>query len=249
MISYKPFTTLDAFKYRTGFSILKNMGMFTDIITTCCWSPIVWKNNVAKTDNFLSSSFLALDFDIPGDEDMVELNHSLQDHRRIVATTKSHQLPKNNITCDRYRLIIPFTETITDYQTYKATYTEALKKYHWADRSCLDGARFFFPSKTIVVVDRESEYTWDITRPKAALAEAVALPVTQGVIPTWCLEIINTGRILEASRNVTMFRVACGIFEAGFSESEVRRFLLKAKIDFNGVNIEGAIKSAKAKRK
>lgn len=225
--------------------------MLPEIITTCCWSPIVWKNNEAKTANFLSSSFLALDFDVPGDEDMIELNHSLQDHRRIVATTKSHQLPKNNIICDRYRLIIPFTETITDYQIYRYTYSEALKKYHWADRSCLDGARFFFPSKKIFVVDRDSEYSWDVSRPPTQIDEIsyVKPVIAQGVIPTWCLDIINTGRILEGSRNVTMFRVACALFEAGFLDGDVRRFLLKTKIDFNGVNLEGAIKSAKAKRK
>ena len=249
MISYKPFSTLDAFKYRSGFKILQNMSMLPEIITTCCWSPIIWKGNEAKTVNFISSSFLALDFDVPGDMDLVELNHSLQDHKRIIATTKSHQLPKNNLICDRYRLIIPFAETITDYQTYRATYTEALKKYTWADKSCLDGARFFFPSKKIFIVDRESDYLWDVTKPKPIIETPKTAVVTQGVIPNWCLEIINTGRILEGSRNVTMFRVACVLFEAGFDENNVRRILLKTKMDFNGVSLEGAIKSAKNRKK
>jgi hypothetical protein len=245
MISVKKFSSLDASIYRKGFSVVKNMSMFSELILSHCWSPIVWKDNAALTANFLSSDFLALDFDTPGEETLEQINHSLQDHKRLIATTKSHQISKNGIVCDRFRLIIPFTETITDYRTYRQTYLDALKKYPWADRSCLDGARFFFPSKTIIVVDRESDYRWKVS-PYVERIE-VERVVKRGVIPNWCLEIINNGLILEGSRNVTLFRVACGIFEAGFSEGDVRRFLMKMKIDFKGVNLEAALKSAQKK--
>lgn len=247
MISYKKFDGYDSFKYRANFERLSNMSLLKETILTCAWSPIVWKNNYAKTDNFESSSFLALDFDTPGEETMEEINHSLQDHKRIIATTKSHNILKNGIVCDRFRLIIPFTKTITDYKTYKYTYQRALDKYPWADKSCTDGARFFFPSKEVVFFDRESEYKWEVLEP-AFDPEAdkfVRLPPT-GKIPLWCLKFINDG-VVGHSRNMTLLGVCCELFRQGFVEADVRRIVMRAKIDWHGVNLEAIIKSASKK--
>lgn len=246
MISYKKFDGYYPFKYRTDFSLLKNMCMFPNIILTDCWSPIVWKNNQAKTENFLYSDFLALDFDQPGEETIETINHSLQDHRRIIATTKSHQVLKKNITCDRYRLIIPFTERITNYSDYRHTYQQALKKYDWADKSCLDGARFFYPSKNIFVIDRESEYSWEVSKqPVTSVTEEIKTPT--GRIPLWCLDFINHGVVKCESRNMKVFAVARELFFQGFSENDVRRILLRSPIKWDGVSLESTIKSARNK--
>lgn len=252
MISYKKFQGYNGALYRSGFSVLQNMSLLQKVIIECAWSPIVWKNNYAKTDNFISSDFLALDFDEPGEETLNEINNALSDHKRIIATTKSHQKDKNGVTCDRFRLIIPFAERITDYRTYRATYQKALVRFPWADKSCLDGARFFFPSKELLIFDRESEYKWDIIDPAIAFLDASEPTVftpgpVNGKIPLWCLRFINDGEVHCNSRNLKVFSVARELFRQGFSESDTRRLILKAPIKWDGVNVEAILKSAKNK--
>lgn len=252
MISYKRFSGYNSAAYRSGFEILQNMALLSKVITECCWSPIVWKNNYAKTDNFLTSNFLVLDFDEPGDETMEQINNSFSDHKRIIATTKSHQKDKNGMICDRFRLIIPFNETITDYRTYKATYQKALVRFPWADKSCLDGARFFYPCNEIIYIDRESEFKWDVVDPAIAfLKNDEPTPFTPGPvtgkIPPWCLRFINDGEIHCNSRNLKIYSVARELFRQGFVESDIRRLLLKAPIKWDGVQLESIIKSAKKK--
>jgi hypothetical protein len=250
MISYKKFSGYDSHLYRAGFSVLSNMSMLNEKILSCCWSPIIWKNNYAKTDNFIQSHFLVLDFDEPGDETMEEINHSLRDHKRIIATTKSHGIEKNGVICDRFRLIIPFSECIVDYKTYRATYRKALERFPWADKSCLDGARFFFPSQKIIYIDRESDFKWDVVQCSAVdLNEPNVFdpgPVT-GKIPFWCLRFINDGEIHCGSRNMKVYAVARELFRQGFPETEVRRLILKAPIKWAGVSLEAILKSAKGK--
>ena len=249
MISYKKFSSYEASKYRSNFSRLSNMGMLAEIILTHCWSPIVWKNNYALTTNFEFSDFLALDFDSPGDETLEEINNNLQDHRRIIATTRNHQKEKKGVICDRFRLIIPWDKRITSIKEYQYNYELVLKKYPWADRSCVDGARFFFPSREIIYIDRESEYTWT-TSTQIENTLPISPPnstIIDGKIPNWCLNFINHGYVFNGSRNLKILSVARELFRQGFEESSIRRLLLRAPIDWHGVNLEAIIKSAKKK--
>lgn len=249
MISYKKFDGYDAYKYRSKFIRCGNANLLAEKILTSAWSPIVWDNNHALTANFQAAYYFVLDFDTIGDEDMEGVNNSLKDFKRIIATTKSHGILKKGIVCDRYRLIIPFTNPITDYSVYKYNYELALRKYWWADHSCKCGARFFFPSKEIIYFDREAEYTWDVINPPCASTGLVdhtfTRPEITGKIPSWCRAFINDG-VLDKnnSRNTTLFKVACEMSRQGFTESKIRQVLLRAKIEWDGVALESAIKSA-----
>lgn len=249
MISFKPFTSYDGFRYRNDFKRLHNMDMLAHTITSCCWSPCVWQNNNRLSSEFESAHFLVLDFDDEGPETMAEVNHTLRDHKRIIATTKSHGKDKNGLVCDRYRLIIPFTEVITDYAVYKSTYLQALKRFYWADQACHDGARFFFPCKEIVYIDRESEYSWDVSH---GVQTPVYVPKPiDGKIPGWILAFINDGLMPAArpSRNLMVFQVCAEMFRQGFDERFIRHAVLRAPIEWEGVSLESIIKSARSKSK
>lgn len=247
MISYKKFSGLEASKYRSDFLRLANMNMMAEIILTHCWSPIVWKNNYARTDNFDFSDFLALDFDSPGDETLEEINRNLCDHKRIIATTKSHQKEKNGIICDRFRLIIPWDRRISSYDDYKFNYKKVLERFSWADKQCHDGARFFFPSKQILYIDRESEYVWETSEHKHTPIHNSLSTKTDKTIPAWCLNFINNGAVYNGSRNMKIYSVARELFERDFKESQVRNFLMRAPINWDGIGLETILKSAKTK--
>lgn len=247
MISYKPFTSYDGFRYRNDFKRLSNMNMLAHTIMSCCWSPCVWQNNNRLSSEFESAHFLVLDFDDDGPETMAEVNHTLRDHKRIIATTKSHQKPKNGLVCDRYRLIIPFERPIYDYAIYKSTYLQALKRFYWADQACHDGARFFFPCNKIVCVDRESEYSWEIYQ--GDKPQVYIPPPVTGKIPGWILAFINDGDLggRSPSRNLRVFQVCAEMFRQGFGEGFIRHAVLRAPIEWKGVSLESIIKSARSK--
>lgn len=248
MISYKEFKTYEGFRYRDNFSRLSNMDLLAKTITSCCWSPIVWKNNNRLSSEFFRSDFLVLDFDDEGPETLEEVNHSLRDHKRIIATTKSHGVEKNGLVCDRYRLIIPFEQTISSYDIYKATYIKALKQFYWADQACHDGARFFFPCREVRYIDRDHDkYCWPV-EPLSVQVPYIRPPVT-GRIPGWCLRFLNDGEMPPSrpSRNLMVFSVATEMFRQGFDERFIRSAVLMAPIKWSGVSLESILKSAKKK--
>lgn len=247
-ITYKHFEGKEPFRYRSGFLVNSDMHKMVPIIQNCAWSPLVWRDGVAKTDNFLYADFLVLDFDAPGDMTMAQVDNVLSDHQRIIATTKSHMKDKGGVTCERYRLIIPFSRRITDIAEYKYNYKLALKRFDWADHSTGDGARFFFPSTGIYVQDFDSEYTWDVVEVPQG-NEVIAYqqgPIT-GKAPSWCLAFINDGRIYNNSRSLTCFYVATELFRQGFGEQKIRIAIKRAPICWKDVSFEAILKSSMEK--
>lgn len=247
-VSYKKFVGFEGSQYSTGFSELRNMSMLAEIVTTCVWSPIVWEQGARNSKHFAHASFMVLDFDEPGDESMADVNNALSDHKRIIALTKSHMKQKNGVICERYRLVIPFNNVITDLNLYKHNMDCALKKYPWADQACKDGARFFYPCSKIVYVDRMAEYSWDTLKlvPPSIGSKS---PILSGKeIPLWCLNFLNYGSLCKnKSRNLTVYAVCFELFSRGYSEVKVEEVVKRAPIDWHGVNLSAALKDSKGK--
>ncbi len=125
------------------------------IISGETWSPIVWQDGIRREANFLHASLIALDFD-NGEMTLDDAYSWFMEHHVsfYLATTKSHQKEKISATgkieraCDRFRVIIATGSVCTDINTYKNT-MEYFFTLLPCDRSCKDGARYFFPSKVI----------------------------------------------------------------------------------------------------
>lgn len=231
------------------------MSLLAETITTCAWSPELWHDNVRKKSNFESAHFLVLDFDEPGDESLEEINRTFCDHKRIIGTTRNHMKPKKGLVCERYRLIMPFEKPITSLAGYLATLKKAYERFPWADKACIDAARFYFPCDKILYLDRDSEYCWPVlSGDNYTTHYSHTLHTTQtlntppdGNIPNWCLNFINNGAVYNGSRNLKVFSVARELFRQGFSEADTRRLVMRAPIKWEGVNLESIIKSAKEK--
>lgn len=246
-ISYKKFAGYDPYKYHDQFSLLKNMNMLPKVILSDIWSPCIWNFGKRLKANFVEAHFLALDFDEPGEETLEELNQGLQDHKRIIATTKSHQKEKAGLICDRFRLIIPFDKPITDLKTYEYNIQLALKRYSWADSSAKDAARFFYPSKEILYCDTQSEYLWEVKDfPTRIVPEFFHQETPHGQIPNWVLRFINDGDLGPGnSRNCRVYACIVSLLKQGFSEEKIVNLIKRAPIEWHGVNLSAALKSAR----
>lgn len=124
------------------------------------WSPIIWERGIRAQRYFKAALWCVLDFD----DGQLSLDQALRlwcDSTHIIGTTKNHRLPKNGISCDRFRVAVRFERPITDLRVYRYTMTEIMQK-HPCDTSCKDGARYFFPCSEIISVGDEEGYKEDV---------------------------------------------------------------------------------------
>lgn len=246
-VSYKKCVGYVGSKYSEGFLELTNMNRLAQIVTSCVWSPIVWNSGSRNSKNFKHACFMVLDFDQPGEESMEQINNLLQDHKRIIAITRNHMKDKKGLICERYRLVVPFDQIITDLDLYKHNMECAIKKYPWADSACKDGGRFFYPSSKVVYIDRDAEYSWE-TKTQIPVVPASVSKKPGNRIPPWCLNFINLGLLCKNnSRNLTVYAVAYELLSRGYEENKVKDLIKRAPVEWRGVNIDGALASAKGK--
>ncbi len=131
-------------------SKLINKDTFKSMITTLAWSPILWHGGVRKEKNFDKAYFAVIDID-NGMSLKEAINEKFADFDCIIGTTKSH-----GIKGDRFRVIFRLDKPIIDVNVWRATH-EGLIEMSGADKSCKDGARWYYPCKQIVhdAMDRQ----------------------------------------------------------------------------------------------
>lgn len=187
------------------------------------WSPCVWRGGIRKKSNFISSSFCALDFD----DGFLSLRQAMRlwcDTWHIVATTKSHQKEKHGGDAwDRYRFVIPWDSEITDLATYEASMKHAAKANDAkADRSALDGARFFYPSKRVDNVFGTGDYTQEVKVPRRYEERKVEVgeKPTKGKFAPWTQRFFDRGAV-PGERNKTLFIVAIDLWRCGYNHEQI----------------------------
>lgn len=112
-------------------------------ICKSAWSPILFKDNVRKSENFISSDFLVLDIDGGFSYDDALIYFSTHDH--IIEVTKNHEKVKNGISADRFRIVLPLDKPVFDPATYREMFNKAKTVWPFIDDACKDLARFFYP--------------------------------------------------------------------------------------------------------
>jgi hypothetical protein len=120
-----------------------------ELFTSRLYSGNHWKDGSCKNDNFTSMSAIILDAD--QDIKIEEAKEIFKDCHYIIHTSTSHlaDLERKGGKQDRFRIILPLNPEIYN-QINSAELTSALykilfEKYTWADDSCKDAARKFYP--------------------------------------------------------------------------------------------------------
>ncbi len=224
------------------FSVI-NCGRFRDIskvVTTACWSPIIWVQGYRRTDDFQMCMLMVLDFDGPG----YSIEACIEDFwgvRHIIGTTKSHGQIKNGVICDRYRLIVPFSRPILSLAEYLSNIKRAVKSLP-ADQSCTDGGRFFFPCIDIVSVN-DVGIDYQVVECPVDASALVKSEVqcrrsgnqsgSWGILPPWDCALLRQP-ILAGQRNCTCFHLGLTLTRHGFDEAAVMRIVRSTDIKIDG---------------
>lgn len=178
------------------------------------WSPIIWQGGRRLQERFVESHFLALDFDAP-EYPLIDALRGFQGLAHLIGTTRSHRKDKGGVVCDRYRVVIPWTEPIKDLAVYRHNVCLALRMYEHADHSCKDGARLYFPCKTIVHVDADGD-TWDVEPlPVGRKTQVNARSVPQRHFSPFAVNCLENVMPLH-TRNNACFRLGCEFSRLGF---------------------------------
>lgn len=144
MISYHP-TAKTAMAATSGWRTAFSVG---PVITQYIWSGMVWREGRRNSENFWFSDWCVLDFD-SGEMSLAEAVKNFCDCIHVIGTTKSHQLEKGGIISDRFRVAIPWEKRISDINVLKFNLEEMTRRYP-IDPACKDGARLFYPCKSVV---------------------------------------------------------------------------------------------------
>lgn len=131
------------------------------IISSYSWAPGVFTERRRLIANLSRIDLLVLDVD---DGCTLESARELfAPYRHIVATSRNHQKEKNGVVCDRYRVVLFTSESLTSDHDFKSTWTRAHRLWPFIDDACKDSSRFFYASPTIVSINREGR-TFEVNK-------------------------------------------------------------------------------------
>jgi len=207
------------------FDTMTQLGMF---ICKHVWSPIIWNHGIRRKVNWYGAQFMVLDFDSP-EYTVAMAQADWVDAQHIIATTKSHQIEKKGVTCDRFRLVVPWTNAIKISSDYVYSLSRISNRYG-ADPKCCDVVDYFYPCVDIISIN-ETGYTQAHEQrpinpyaqslhstkfPKSSLDKYVWNFVNHGKLPVW-----------EKSRNWMVFICA-------YTQDEIYGLLKDAPFDRTG---------------
>ncbi len=191
-----------------------------DVILNCSWSPCVFKHNYRKKQNFLYADYIALDFD-----DGWPLSHAIgtcraHDLTHIIATSKSHQIPKHgNDVWDRYRIVFPLERRITTVADYSATWHHVWRLFsRRADKAAKDPARFFFPCKALVSLSQDMSL--DVVSAEEVTHAKMVKRIISKSTPLYIDEVLRGVRV-EGERNSTVLRASQIMAGASWEEEDI----------------------------
>lgn len=215
-----------------------------NFVLTRPWSPIVFRDGVRKKTNFLSSSLIALDFD-SGEwtlDDAVKFSTERR-HAALIATTKSHRKVKGSLpACDRFRVIILALET-----TSLSDFEHTMKQYMVdtpCDKSCKDGARFYYPCKEIYATLEGTPAKWLAAKPKHTPERprvVDAYCVASGEMPWWVRDWINNG-VEDGVRHHTCYKIGAELTRIGYPLDNILTKVLRGPLAAIGAcDVERAV--------
>lgn len=231
MLSYHPLapdtTTPNA--YWRGFKgvDVDDVERLAKAVTSHVWSPIVWADGVRGQDHYRAANWCVLDFD-SGEMSLAEAMKLFCDTEHFIGTTKSHQKNKGGVVCDRFRVAMRFETTITDVRVYRWNMHQILERYP-CDKSCKDGARFFWPCQAVAhkepegyLVEVDDDVPDWFDRPRTFAGHRAS-----GVIPAWAAATLASV-IPVGERNPTIYRLAKDLAKIGMEADEIVERVLQS---------------------
>jgi hypothetical protein len=122
------------------------------------FSPAIFKDGKRNLANFEMAYCIGLDVDNDGklvqgkhvpEMTIEQAKEAFNDYTHLILPSRSHQKLKDGRVCDRFRIILFFTEPITDIDTFYATWFWCKEQWPAIDPQCKDPSRFYYKHSDI----------------------------------------------------------------------------------------------------
>jgi AAA domain len=230
-----------------GFKIvrIKDFADLENTITKTNWSSGIFKDGYRNRKNFLYADCIALDVDnTQGDEVTIEKATSLfKDYRAIIIPTQNHRKPKDShpVSVDRYRIILPLSERITDADLYYGTFDSLKEQFPFVDTACGDPSRYWKPSSGKAIVLEGAPLNPSPKKTKATPVANNNTPFKGTLLPATYNFIVfgaNSG-----AWNRSLYLAAIDLSSQGYNVEEATNILTTATRNYEGSLNEADLKT------
>jgi len=169
-----------------------------------CYCACKLKNNYRKDDNFDGNvDVLIIDIDEKCTIDQAKM--IFKPYRFFLITTKSHQIDKGGLTCDRFRMFIELASTQSVRVTVENIYKSFIDRFPFVDEKCRNVSRFFYasPSNSRIIYNEGKKYSTNIpicVNPMGVERETKAQPISE----------VKIGKIYVYNELIEKWQTDCG---------------------------------------
>jgi hypothetical protein len=194
---------------------IKDLKQMVDLCLRKNFSPAIFKDGKRNLANFEVAHCIGLDVDNDGRTPSMSLEQAkvtFKDLKHLILPSRSHQKLKDGKIEDRFRVILFFSEPITDVDTFYATWFWCKKMWPAIDPQCKDPSRFYYRHSSAASI-REDGYLInpELPKPKEVTKGNVELadlsPDSRGKLSRATLEFLLNGAE-KGNRNGSTYKVA-----------------------------------------
>jgi hypothetical protein len=198
----------------------------------------VFKDGKRNLDSFISTEMIGLDID--NDKEgtpsisVDEATEIFKNHSHVILATRNHNVEKNGVVAERFRVILFLEYPITSVNDYYATWHKIKDACPWIDSQCKDASRFWYQHKEVLSV-QETGASVQVTKyvePEKKETRP-ALPGERGTLGKETLKFLEFG-VGAGSRNGTTYKVARDFQQNMYTLEETEDRILAA-LDRNDV--------------
>lgn len=231
-----------------------NLHELAEIVTKqviCCG---ILDNGYKSKTSFQRSFIGAIDVDEGGEYSLDQAMKEFCDTICIIGTSRNHQVEKNGVVCDRYRIFVVWEKPCVSIDAHANSLIPLQLDYN-SDASANSGVQLFYPLKEIVAVN-DSGYLQPIqAMPSDASGFQTKTDIemhramSNGMRKGWVKRFLNEGKIpaFHKSRNWCVWEVCLLLLIEGLKPGKILELVKGAPFDrqgFDNANFEARLKSA-----
>lgn len=202
------------------------------VIEKHCWVASIFEGGHKKNDLFEYSDFAAFDFDDPRFS-LEEAKKYFAHYMHVIGTTKSHQQPKSGQPpCDRFRVIVPWTQRVLDCATY-AFNTRRIGEPLYADPKGYRASQYMKPCREIISILERGYGIVPLQPPLEPVRAYTNVHAGRRYIPQYIKHLLVSG-FTSGERHAKLYHVACVLGENGFTLDETIEMIMTSPLKEQG---------------
>jgi hypothetical protein len=214
----------------------KQVSSMKEIGELACSSNIstsLFLNGYRNKQNFYHADFIGLDIDNDKDTETLSLQKAKEifsGFKHVILSSKSHNLAKNGVVRERFRVILTLSEPITKSEDFYSTWFYLKSQFPWIDSQCKDPSRFWYQHGDILQYKEDGLLVKPIPSPTNNEIETQninVLPGQRGELAKDTLNFLEFG-VQSGSRNGTTHKVARDFNQSLYPHAEAEKRIIDA---------------------